>query len=635
MTSSESLTLPDAGTGQLSGWMARLRSKEVLLTALTAVCIAVHLIGRYLFQWQPAWHNAPLIVAMLIGGIPLIAGLVRRALHADLSSDLLAGLSITTAFAMGEYLAGSIIVLMLSGGEALESFAKARASAVLSALAKRLPHVAHQSTPQGIRDIGLDQIRIGDQVLVLPYEICPVDGTVTEGVGRMDESYLTGESWPAKKAPGSDVISGTQNGESPLKIAVTHLPGDSRYTRIMKVMREAEANRPPMRRLADRLDKWYTVAAVALGVTSWIAGHSAQRFLAVIVIATPCPLILAIPVAIVGAISTAARRGIVIRNPAVLEQVSTCRTIIFDKTGTLTYGKPVLTDIYCAAGMDRARALQLAAGLDQYSKHPLAAGILERAAADGIVPSQPSEVSEKPGKGMTGKLGGNEVHLTGRGEIRARYPEVAPMLPPEHSGAECVLLVDRQYAATFEFHDVPREDGHQFVQDLDANHGPARLMLVSGDRESEVRYLGSVVGIHDVFFGKSPEEKVALVREETKRAPTMFIGDGINDAPAMQAATVGVAFGKGSDVTAEAADAVVLEPSFARVDELIHIGARLRRIALQSAGGGMALSTAGMILAAAGHLTPVSGAIAQEVIDVLAIMNALRMVRYRAVQAPQ
>ncbi|HVY92134.1 MAG TPA: heavy metal translocating P-type ATPase [Bryobacteraceae bacterium] len=629
------MTLPKAGKGLQPDRTARFRSREALVTALTASCIAIHLIGRYLFHWQHPWHTVPLIVAMVAGGIPLIFDLVRRALHADFSSDLLAGLSITAAFVLGEYLAGSIIVLMLSGGGALEAFATARASAVLSALAGRLPHVAHQSTPHGIRDIPLDDIRVGDRVLVLPFEISPVDGTVAEGAGTMDESYLTGEAWPVKKVPGSDVISGTQNGESPLTISVTHLPHDSRYARIMQVMREAETHRPPMRRLADRLDHWYTIAGVTMALASWLLSHSADRFLAVIVIATPCPLILAIPVAIVGAISMAARRGIVIRNPAVLEQISSCRTVIFDKTGTLTYGKPVLTDIYCAPGIERSEALRLAASLEQYSTHPLAAGILERAQDEGIVPPQPSEVSEKPGQGMSGKVDGRLVHLTGRGEIWARYPEVGPMLPPEHSGAECILLVDRQYAATFAFHDVPREDSHRFVEDLNVHHQPARLMLISGDRESEVRYLAAVVGISEVFFGKSPEEKVSLVRNETAHAPTMFIGDGVNDAPAMRAATVGIAFGKTSDVTAEAADAVVLEPSFGKVDELIHIGIRLRRIALQSAGGGMALSIAGMFLAAAGHLTPVSGAIAQEVIDVLSIMNALRMVRYRSVGALQ
>jgi heavy metal translocating P-type ATPase len=440
----------------------------------------------------------------------------------------------------------------------------------------------------------------------------------------MDESYLTGEPYHIAKVPGSSVLSGAVNGESAVTITVARLPVDSRYAKIMQVMQQAEANRPRFRRIADRLGAWYTVLALALAAVAWIASHDPSRFLAVLVIATPCPLLLAIPVAIIGAISVAAGRSIIIKDPAMLERIDTCRTVIFDKTGTLTYGTPSLTDVLIAPGMERAAALQLAASLEQYSKHPLAASILATAQQEDIVLRQIEHIAEKPGLGLVGRLDDTTVQITGRKQALAQHPEIAADLPPVAPGMECLLLIDGLYAATLRFLDTPRLDSHSFISHLGPHHQVDRVMLLSGDREAEVRHLAAQVGIDVLLFGKSPEEKVAIVREESLRGPTLFLGDGINDAPAMQAATVGVAFGQNSDITAEAADAVVLEASLGKVDELIHIGRRMRTIAMQSAVGGMALSLIGMFLAAVGVLPPVAGAIAQEVIDVLAVLNALR-----------
>jgi heavy metal translocating P-type ATPase len=470
-----------------------------------------------------------------------------------------------------------------------------------------------------MEDVELAQLAVGDRVVVFPHEICPVDGTVAEGRGSMDESYLTGEPFNIAKVPGSGVLSGAVNGESAVTITVTKLPVDSRYSKIMRVMQDAEANRPQFRRIADRLGAWYTLLALIVATAGWVIGHDPSRFLAVLVIATPCPLLLAIPIAIIGAISVAAKRAIIIKNPAMLERIGSCRTVIFDKTGTLTYGKPSLTEILCAPGMERNVALQLAASLEQYSKHPLAASILEAAQRDGIVLRQVGEISEKPGAGLSGHIDDRHIQITGRKQVSTG------LLPPPAPGMECVLLVDGQYAAALRFLDTPRGDSHSFISHLAPRHSVNRVLLVSGDREAEVKLLAGQVGITEVLFGKSPEEKVEIVRAESKRGPTLFLGDGINDAPAMQAATVGVAFGQNSDITAEAADAVVLEASLGKVDELIHIGRRMRVIALQSAIGGMALSLIGMLAAAAGYLSPVAGAIAQEVIDVAAVLNALRV----------
>ena len=526
---------------------------------------------------------------------------------------------------LGEYLAGTVILLMLSGGTSLEEYAMKRASAVLSALAKRVPQTAHRKAASGLEDIALDAVHLGDLLVVLPHESCPVDGAVVEGQSTMDESYLTGEPYQISKIAGSEVLSGAVNGENALTVRVGKLPVDSRYAKIVRVMEQAELNRPRMRRIADRLGSWYTVAALAVAIPSWLVTGDPTRFLSVLVIATPCPLLLAIPVAIIGAVSVAASRGIIVKDPSMLERVSSCRTMIFDKTGTLTYGKPALTEILCAKDVNRKQALIWAASIEQYSRHPLATAILDTARAEKFALANVSEVSEKPGAGLNGLVGADRIQVTGRKIVLAAHPEIAASLPPAALGMESILLVNGRYGATFQFRDTPRQESRSFINHLAPKHGVKRIMLVSGDREGEVRYLAGQVGITDAHFGKSPEEKVAIVGEESKLAPTMFLGDGINDAPAMQAATVGIAFGQNGDVTAEAADAVIFETSLRKVDELIHIGRRMKRIALQCAIGGMALSILGMFAAATGYLSPVAGAVTQEVIDVAALLNALRV----------
>jgi P-type E1-E2 ATPase len=389
----------------------------------------------------------------------------------------------------------------------------------------------------------------------------------------------------------------------------------------MQVMKELAQQKPHLRRLGDKLGAWYTPIALCLSIAAWFISGDRNRFLAVLVVATPCPLLIAIPVAVIGAISLSARRGIIIKNPAILEQIDLCHTLIFDKTGTLTYGRPSLEEILCAPGFPRADVLQLAASLEKYSKHPLAGAILEAARREGLSLESATEISEHPGEGLRGIIKGHRVWITGRQKLAA--PGV--VLPLATAGLECVVSLDGVFAGVFRFHDAPRKDTRLFVDHLKPSHGVTRVMLVSGDREVEVRYLAGLAGIGEIHSAKSPEEKVAIVRAETSRGKTLFVGDGINDAPAMQAATVGVAFGLSNDVTSEAADAVILEASLGKIDELIHIGRRMRSIALQSAVGGMALSIIGMTAAAFGLLPPIGGAVAQEIIDLLAVMNAVRV----------
>ena len=598
-----------------------LWSGPTIIAVFAFFSIVLHMLLRYLFNTSRTVWLAPLVLALIAGGVPLLVRLARELVALRFGSDHLAGVAIVTSVILGEYLVGVIVILMLSGGTALEEFASRRASSVLEALAKRMPQIAHKKSGAQLNDFRLEDIMIGDVLVVFPHEICPVDGVVVEGRGKMNEAYLTGEPFEIEKVPGAQVLSGAVNGDTALEIRAEKLAIDSRYARIMRVMEDAEQRRPRMRRLGDKLGAWYTPAALSLAGMAWALTGESQRFLAVVVIATPCPLLIAIPVAVIGAISLAARRGVIIKNPAVLEQIDRCRTLIFDKTGTLTYGKPALSEIVRAPGFTEDGILQIVGSVERYSKHPLSVA-MQDAAQKRNLPAEPvSEISERPGEGLRGIVGKRAVWITSRSKIS----DWNVALPPVASGLECIVFIDGVYAATCRFHDLPRKDSRPFIKHLSPRHAVSRIMIVSGDRDAEVRHLAQQVGIQEVHSATSPEDKVAIVRSEAARAPTLFLGDGINDAPAMQAATVGIAFGVQSDITAEAADAVVLETSLGKVDELIHISRRMRAIALQSALGGMGLSIVGMVFAGLGYLPPIGGAITQEVIDLLAVLNAVRV----------
>ncbi len=616
-----------------SRWVGRTAIRgEAVIAVGAAAAITVHLILRFLLsEWGDRLvygvklDDLPLLATLTLGGIPLVVGLLGKVVRLQVGSDLLAGISIVTSYVLGEYLAGSLVVLMLSGGETLEAFAVRNASSVLMALARRMPSIAHRRTDGHVEDVPVDSVEIGDIVVVFPHEASPVDGIVLEGHSVMDESYLTGEPYRISKAPGAAVLSGAVNGESALTIRADHRAVDSRYAKIMQVMRESEQRRPRLRRLGDQLGAVYTPLAVAIALAAWVASHDSRRFLAVLVVATPCPLLIAIPVAILGAISLSARRGIIVKEPAVLERVATCRTAIFDKTGTLTYGEPKLTRVSPAADFRADDVLALAASVERYSKHPLSSAVLDAARERHLALAEATEVRERPGEGLHGTVRGTSVRITSRQQLVREAPQLAGQIPAPSGGLECAVEIDGRFAGLMQFRDEPRSDGISFISHLAPKHQFEKVMLVSGDRESEVRYLAEQVGIRHVHFGQSPEQKVELVRQETSRAKTLFLGDGINDAPALTAATVGLAFGSQSDITSEAAGAVILDSSLQKVDEFFHISRRMRTIALESALGGMALSVIGMGAAAAGILPPVAGAVVQEIIDVAAVLNALRV----------
>jgi len=606
-------------------------NKQSLILAIAAiVSMAFYVVLGLLWPEYKFYgidlRDIPLVFVSIIGGLPLGLQVVRKILKGDLGADSLAVIALITAIVLKEYLAATLIILMMAGGQALEEMAARKASAVLTALASRMPSIAHRKAEDVITDIKISEIACDDLIVVFPHETCPVDGTVFEGHGSMNEAYLTGEPYQVSKAPGATVLSGAINGEAALTIKTEALPKDSRYAQIMKVMEDAEQKRPNLRRLGDQIGAIFAPVALLCAGLVWYFTGDATRFLSVLVIATPCPLLIAIPITLISAISIAARRGIIIKDPTVLERLPTCRTAIFDKTGTLTYGQPELVEIIVAKGMDSDTVLQQVASLERYSKHPLATAILNAAKQSPLSLLQADKVSEKPGKGLFGIVNKSSILVTHRKSIAKEFPEMLSMLPPVYSGLEFSVLINDKYAATFHLRDKPRSEGKRFISHLAPLHHFSKIMIVSGGRESEVTYLANIMGIKETYASQSPEQKLAIVRAQTKKSPTIYMGDGINDAPALAAATVGIAFGGVSSITSEAAGAVILDNTLEKVDELLHISIAMRKIALQSAIGGMVLSFVGMGFAASGHLSPVVGALLQEVIDGIAILNALRLI---------
>jgi heavy metal translocating P-type ATPase len=593
---------------------------NIIIAVATVLAIAATVALRHVVGIDSPGADWPVITVLIGGGLILVFNLLVAMFKGEFGSDLLAGISIVTSVVLGEYIAGALVVLMLSGGTALEEYAMRRASSVLDALARRMPSLAHKRSGVTMVDISADQVRAGDEVVVLPHELCPVDGIVTEGRSSMDESYLTGEPYRISKTPGCEVISGAINGEGALVIRASKEAKDSRYAKIMQVMDVSRQKRPRLRRLADRLGALYTPIAVVIALGAWGISGEATRFLAVLVVATPCPLIIAIPVAIIGAISWSAKRGIIIKDPIALERAHNCEVLITDKTGTLTIGEPRLVEIE-ALGIAEDEVLRLTASVERYSKHPLAQPVIQAAEQRHLLLADSSDVQEIPGQGLVGNVAGRKIAITGR---RAVAPHLSKAFTAAPSGLECLVFIDDAPAAVFRFQDEARPESREFVNHLGPHHNFKEIILLSGDRDEEVQYLAKQLHISKVYAGKSPEEKVDIVRAETERAATLYLGDGINDAPALTTATVGVAFGPRSDITSEAAGAVILEPSLRKVDQFLHISSHMRRVALQSAVGGMVLSVGGMLLAAAGYLAPVAGALLQELIDLWAVGNALR-----------
>ncbi len=566
------------------------------------------------------------------GMVVLVPPLIRKAARAELNSDLLAGISIVVAAVLGEHLAGAIVVCMLTGGEALETIASARATRLLKALAERMPLTVERRSGTESKEVPVSEVIPGDVIILHPHQICPVDGIVLEGSGHMDESFLTGESLPLSKASGLPVISGAMNGGSVLVVQVTKRSEDSRYSRMSRAIKDSATSRVPMRKLADSLGTWFTPFVLVVAVATWLITGSSTRFLSVLVVATPCPLLIAVPVAILGAISLAASRGIVVRDPRVLEQLRNCRTLFVDKTGTLTLGRPEITGVVPIEGFEPRRILQLAASLELYSKHPLSSAVREKANQSGVIALEARNISEEPGCGLEGEVENHRVRIVSRKHLTSDELRSVEHAAGNQEGMETVVVVDGRAAGVIRFHDAIRPDSKSFIRHLGPKHGIREVVLISGDNSLEVKHLARQIGVEEVLSNQSPEEKLRRVVSQTRLMPTLYIGDGINDAPSLLAATVGIALGTRHEITSEAAGVVILDGSLSKVDELFHISERLRRVVLQSALGGMMLSVFAIGFAALGMMSPAAGALIQEAIDLWAVLNALRTARAPAIR---
>ena len=554
-----------------------------------------------------------------------------------LSVDLIALIALAGAVAVGELLAAAVISVMLTSGRALEAWAAYRARHDLSALLARAPRTGRRYRDGSLETVLLDQVAAGDVLLVATGDVVPVDGTLTAEVAVLDESALTGEALPVDHVQGDTIRSGTLNAAGPFDLRASASAADSTYAAIVRLVSEAESAQAPFVRLADRYALWFLPLSLAVAGAAWALGGAA-RAVAVLVVATPCPLILAAPVALVSGLSAAARRGIVVKNGGVLERLARCTTVMLDKTGTLTAGQPAVTAIVPAGAMAPDEILALAGSLDQASGHVLATAVVHAAIERGCPLVQPADVTEQPGQGIAGTVAGRQVRL-GRAEwaaVTGTPPWVRAVRRRAWlDGALTVFVaVDGRPAGALLLEDRIRPDARQTIRAL-RRGGITRIVLATGDRAEAAGAVGALTGVDEVLAGLTPAGKLAAVRREQRRAPVIMTGDGINDAPALALADVGVAMGaRGSTASSEAADAVLTVDHLGRLGEVAALARRTRRIALQSVLAGMGLSLAAMGVAAAGLLPAVWGALLQEGIDVAVILNALRALRSVAPAGP-
>ena len=580
-----------------------------------------------------AWDAASLPVAVdlaVSSGLALAGGAI--------GVDVIALLAIATALVMGESFAAALIALMVAGGNTLENFAEGRARREMTALLARAPRIAHRAGDGQVADIAVELVRPGDLLLVKPGETLPVDGRLEDTAALLDESALTGEPLPVARSLGDALRSGAVNAGGPLRLRADASAADSTYAAILRLVEGAQAERPPMARLADRWALAFLAVTLAAAGLAWGLSGDPRRALAVLVVATPCPLILAAPVALICGLSRAARRGAIVKSGAALERLARARTALFDKTGTLTSGTPRVAAVEPMPGFTEDDVLRLAASLDQLSQHAVARAVVAAAASAGLALSWPEDAAEIAGGGVAGRIDGRQVLVGGAGLLAASgctLPEdgAAARLAAAASAAAWVA-VEGQIAGVLLLTDRLRPEAPRALRALRAA-GMRRLVMVSGDRAATAQAIGAALGLDEVRAELAPADKIAVVRAEREAGPTLMVGDGINDAPALAAADVGVAMGaRGAAAAAEAADVVLLLDRLDPLAAAVASAVRARRIALQSIVAGMGLSGLAMLAAALGHLPPVAGALLQEAIDVAVILNALRVLAGPGIPAP-
>ncbi|MCB1380713.1 MAG: cadmium-translocating P-type ATPase [Alphaproteobacteria bacterium] len=575
-------------------------------------------------SWQQViWGGAAAaVLAALLGEI------VHSLRKGEVGLDIVAGLSMSVAIAFGETLAAAVVSLMYSGGQLLEDFASSRARAEMKSLLDRAPKVALRYIDGQLETCPIGALVPGDRVLVRQGEIVPVDGRVISGAALLDMAALTGESVPVKAARGTEVLSGGVSLDMAFDLEVTRPAAESAYSAIVRLVKAAQEAKAPMVRLADRYALWFLALTVILAAAAYLASGDRMRLLAVLVVATPCPLILAVPVAIVSGISRAARHGVLLKGGPVLETMARASVLVIDKTGTLTHGRAELSGITVRGRRRAEDVLRLAASLDQASGHAIAQSIVQAAHLRGLRLSQPDGARETPGEGVEGHVDGHRVIVGGSNFVRRRLRLKQLHAGVEDAGAVMVAVaIDGRLAGQLVLADQLREDAPTALARL-RQAGVRRVILASGDSAAVAERIGAALGLDEVRAELSPQQKVDIVVAERRNGTVLMAGDGVNDAPALAAADIGIAMGaRGSAASAEAADAVLLVDDLERVAEAVEISARSRRIALESVYVGLGLSIAAMVAAAFGYLPVLEGALLQEAIDLAVILNALRALR--------
>lgn len=598
----------------------------------TIVVLTVAALAGGGVAWLTGWRSVAdrcWIAGTVLAVVPAVVWVVIALRRGRLGVDVIAVLSLVGTLLVGEYLAGALIAVMLAGGRALDAAATRRASHDLRALLERAPRFARRRIGTTVSVIPLDDVVVDDLLVVGPGEVVPVDGRVLDVVAVLDESLLTGEPLQVERAVGEPVRSGVINAGGAFELRATATAEASTYAGIVRLAEQAGAESAPIVRLADRYAAWFLPLALGLAAVAWLASGSAVRAVAVLVVATPCPLLLAAPVAIVSGLSRASRTGVIIRSGGALENLGHATTLVMDKTGTLTMGRPVVVDVIAGPGNEATSLLQLAASVDQFSPHVLAEAIVTEALARGLSLSLPTNVVEEPGRGVTvtiedrrvsvGKIPVSSVTSDwGRGVVNRASLDGA---------AIAWVSIDGELAGAVLLRDPLRRRAPRTMRRL-RKAGFDRLVMLTGDRPEPAREVATVLGLDEVYAEQTPADKVAAVRAERQRAVTVMVGDGINDAPALAAATVGVAMGaRGATASSEAADIVLTTDRVDRLADAMDIARWSRRIAVQSAVVGMGLSLLAMVIAALGWLPPAAGALLQEGIDVAVILNALRALR--------
>jgi heavy metal translocating P-type ATPase len=566
--------------------------------------------------------------------IPLSYSVARSLLRGNVGVDVIALVAMGGSLILGEYLAGAVIALMLSGGNALEAVAVRRARRALTSLLERAPKVAHRRRGEELEEVPVEELAVGDIVTVRAGEVVPVDGIIVSRQAVVDESTLTGEPLPVSYGEGALLRSGSTKSGEAFDLRATRPASDSAYAQIVRLVRSAEEQRAPFVRLADRYAIFFLPVTAAIAGAAWALSGDPVRALAVFVVATPCPLILAAPIALISGISRAARSGIVLKGATAIEKLGTARMVLLDKTGTLTLGTPEIERIVSFDGPESDELLRLAASLDQLSAHVLAAALVGSARKRGLSLQFPQRVDEEPGQGIEGRVGDRTIAVGSPGWLRERgitTDGVEKLLGDDPSGRAKVFVgVDGRAAGAIVMGDHLRDDAPQLVVRLHAA-GVKRVVMVTGDQQNVAEEIARQLRVDDVYADQSPEDKLKVVREARSHPewqPVVMVGDGVNDAPALALADVGVAMGSaGATVSSETADAVITVESIGRVADAISVGRRSFGIARQSVIAGMGMSIVAMVFAAFGYISPVAGALLQEAIDVAVILNALRALR--------